>query len=347
MESSYIVSAHPGRTDSNGGHYCRTNCEKWGYEYGEYHYHNGSNPSSNITSDNAETEIPTDTETSQEDLEEIYDQLAKEGYEVGYQDGYNQRSYKDFHEEKYSVLSNAEYSWYKKGYNEGFRVGKERKDAEVSKQQEEEFNRGKEAGTDKAHNDFKNGNIQINSSSNNDKTDSWNEGFSQAYEKTVANLKLTDEAYREGYTQGEIQQTLRIDDSYLNNSDASKAFKNGFQKAKKHEYKQKGFQQALTLGRDTLPSRINKIYVSSFKKGYKEGNKEITSLKDKAYAAGKSGDQFIVPDEYQTKNVEKVTQATYRKGQVERKKSYQTNIIIGLFIITIIAGFLFYRRSRK
>lgn len=37
------ANAHPGRTDSNGGHTCWTNCEKWGYEYGEYHYHNGGN----------------------------------------------------------------------------------------------------------------------------------------------------------------------------------------------------------------------------------------------------------------------------------------------------------------
>ncbi|OKP84346.1 competence protein [Paenibacillus helianthi] len=36
-----IANAHPGRTDSNGGHYCRTNCAKWGLENGEYYYHNG------------------------------------------------------------------------------------------------------------------------------------------------------------------------------------------------------------------------------------------------------------------------------------------------------------------
>jgi competence protein ComEC len=36
-----IASAHPGRTDSKGGHYCRTNCAKWGLKTGEYHYHNG------------------------------------------------------------------------------------------------------------------------------------------------------------------------------------------------------------------------------------------------------------------------------------------------------------------
>jgi len=32
--------AHPGRTDFNGGHTCRTNCEKWGLKYDEYHFHN-------------------------------------------------------------------------------------------------------------------------------------------------------------------------------------------------------------------------------------------------------------------------------------------------------------------
>ncbi|NKI22100.1 copper amine oxidase N-terminal domain-containing protein [Paenibacillus dendritiformis] len=42
--------AHPGRTDKYGGHTCRTNCEKWGLEYGEYHYHNGSSRSSRASS---------------------------------------------------------------------------------------------------------------------------------------------------------------------------------------------------------------------------------------------------------------------------------------------------------
>lgn len=37
--------AHPGNTDANGGHYCWTNCEKWGLSYGEYHYPNGGGSS--------------------------------------------------------------------------------------------------------------------------------------------------------------------------------------------------------------------------------------------------------------------------------------------------------------
>ena len=38
------------RTDANGGHTCRTNCEKWGLQYGEYHYHNKPASSSGATS---------------------------------------------------------------------------------------------------------------------------------------------------------------------------------------------------------------------------------------------------------------------------------------------------------
>jgi hypothetical protein len=41
-----IAEAHPGRTDGSGGHTCRTNCESWGLEYGEYHYHGGGGSSS-------------------------------------------------------------------------------------------------------------------------------------------------------------------------------------------------------------------------------------------------------------------------------------------------------------
>jgi hypothetical protein len=35
------VHAHPGRTDGNGGHTCRTNCASWGLATGEYHTHGG------------------------------------------------------------------------------------------------------------------------------------------------------------------------------------------------------------------------------------------------------------------------------------------------------------------
>lgn len=37
-----VVYAHPGRTNSSGCHYCKTNCSSWGLDDGEYHCHNGN-----------------------------------------------------------------------------------------------------------------------------------------------------------------------------------------------------------------------------------------------------------------------------------------------------------------
>ncbi|GGG13896.1 hypothetical protein GCM10010912_67890 [Paenibacillus albidus] len=54
-----IANAHPGRTDSNGGHYCRTNCAKWGLENGEYHYHNGGGSTTTTPATPKPTAKPT------------------------------------------------------------------------------------------------------------------------------------------------------------------------------------------------------------------------------------------------------------------------------------------------
>ena len=40
VASAAPAFAHPGNTDSSGGHTCRTNCASWGYTTGAYHYHN-------------------------------------------------------------------------------------------------------------------------------------------------------------------------------------------------------------------------------------------------------------------------------------------------------------------
>jgi competence protein ComEC len=50
LGSTAMVSAHPGQTDANGGHTCRTNCAKWGLSDGEYHYHGGKSSSSSSSS---------------------------------------------------------------------------------------------------------------------------------------------------------------------------------------------------------------------------------------------------------------------------------------------------------
>src|SRR5659263_345228 len=57
------VSAHPGKLDKNGGHTCKTNCEKWGLKDGEYHYHNRPIPASAPTPEPTLKSTPTPTPT--------------------------------------------------------------------------------------------------------------------------------------------------------------------------------------------------------------------------------------------------------------------------------------------
>lgn len=66
------VNAHSGGTDSSGGHHCWTNCEDYGYEYGEYHFHN-QEPEVNNTEQVIESTESQDNE-----------------YENGYEWGYNE-----------------------------------------------------------------------------------------------------------------------------------------------------------------------------------------------------------------------------------------------------------------
>jgi len=46
--SATSVNAHPGNTASDGCHYCRTNCDKWGVPWNERHCHGGT-PNTNST----------------------------------------------------------------------------------------------------------------------------------------------------------------------------------------------------------------------------------------------------------------------------------------------------------
>lgn len=69
------VEAHPGRTDANGCHYCRTNCAKWGLSDGQYHCHNGGGSSSgSSSSSNAYNSINSYGSTTPSNSSELYSQ---------------------------------------------------------------------------------------------------------------------------------------------------------------------------------------------------------------------------------------------------------------------------------
>lgn len=53
--------AHPGNTASDGCHYCRTNCARWGYTYGTRHSHGGNTCNCNAPVDPLYCRPPTPT----------------------------------------------------------------------------------------------------------------------------------------------------------------------------------------------------------------------------------------------------------------------------------------------
>lgn len=53
--------AHPGNTASDGCHYCRTNCSKWGVPYDERHCHGGGSVPAPVQDPPAATVAPIST----------------------------------------------------------------------------------------------------------------------------------------------------------------------------------------------------------------------------------------------------------------------------------------------
>ncbi|RFB14713.1 YHYH domain-containing protein [Bacillus sp. HNG] len=84
-----VAFGHPGNTDSNGGHTCKTNCAEWGLYYGEYHYH----------------------DDNYYDAQAEYDEGYDKGYEIAY---------------RYTSECTEEYEWWWEGtqdYGDGFEDG--------------------------------------------------------------------------------------------------------------------------------------------------------------------------------------------------------------------------------
>lgn len=96
-----LATAHPGNTDSSGGHTCRTNCtEKWGLSYGEYHFHNGGEPVYN----------------AQVERDNGYNVGYKKGYALGLEKAYDQSI-------EYSYPNHDYKEGWEDGFDEGFHAG--------------------------------------------------------------------------------------------------------------------------------------------------------------------------------------------------------------------------------
>lgn len=120
--------AHPGNTDANGGHYCWTNCEQWGFTYGEYHLHN---PKTNIT--------PV------EKIDQNIPHTYKEGYDEAYSFWY-ETALSDLKNNQAKGW-NATWTDYNSNYSDGYREGFNKAIEDANKDfKDYQFDRGVEDG---------------------------------------------------------------------------------------------------------------------------------------------------------------------------------------------------------
>ncbi|MFD1708008.1 hypothetical protein ACFSCZ_14885 [Siminovitchia sediminis] len=175
----------------------------------------------------------------QEEWEAHAKQLYNDGYQKGVSDGRNGSPYVDFHDAAFQRYSSAEYSWYKKGYDDGYNEGKQ-KSADVQKAKEEEArqnerNAGSNAGYQQAMADFENDEtLTDNPSGDSSKSKHWNEGYKSGYQKARDVIQLSEKAKEEGYQQGLKQEEINIPSTYINADLTKKAFEDGFKKGKRN-----------------------------------------------------------------------------------------------------------------
>lgn len=233
--------AHPGRTDANGGHTCRTNCEKWGLQYGEYHYHNKPASSSGATSP-----APSQNNNGAVEAEK---QRAAEAQ--------------------------------RKAEEERQRVAEEQRKAEEARKQEEakrqvDMEKGQLEGEKNGETDFKAGknDVQVHLAG---KSDTYKQAFTTAYTTTWSLEEQKKTHFEKGKEQGLAQETM--DDSQIT-PDFKQIFAEGFQVGNKErtekiekEQAELGEKAGKELAEKNPGNNEKDVYVKSYETAYEKGYK--------------------------------------------------------------------------
>lgn len=306
--------AHPGRTDANGGHTCRTNCEKWGLEYGEYHYHNGGSSSGGGggTSNNTPSQAPNDNQQKFEEQrkqEELARQKAAEAEEerkkaekekqLGKEEG-AAKAAEDFEEQENDPDKHliGKSSHYVDGFKESYvAVWNEKKD------QKNYYQKGYKQGLDQEK-------INLDDVPKN-RLSYFEEGFDAGNAERVEKIKK--EQYKIGKKHG-----LKKEKEEPGNTDREayvKAYQKGYKAGLKKTIIKEGKKSAKTNYNVKVPKEYkdNKNYSKWYKQGFKSNKKAAEVRK----AGFKKGKKFFstsrVPKEY--KKYEELYKEAYKKGK--------------------------------
>lgn len=272
------VDAHPGKTDSNGGHTCRTNCEKYGLDYGEYHTHNSGGSSSTTESNSSNSSTPK-TQSNDKDCADFssYDEVVEYWNSKGYSATYDpERLDGGGNTVDDGIPCEAPSGYdYTKINNSEQQIAAKAATQEKSKGESEGYKIGLEAGyNDKSFSDSITG------------TDAYVEGYKLGYKKgwDEGNKKLQDEkkkAETAGYELGKKQDQLTVPKEYSQNNLVKTSFEKGFEsgvterdEVKKSEFSQVGYEDGKKNTYNT-PKDVKEIYVTAYEEGYQKGQKEL------------------------------------------------------------------------
>lgn len=383
-----LVSAHPGRTDSNGGHTCRTNCtERWGLQYGEYHYHNGGSGGSGGSSSFKPSYNP------KVERDKGYNVGYKKGYELGYRKGYNETV-------DYSYKTDEYKEGWEQGFDEGFDAGIAQ--IELEEKQKEEKEKGNKDGLSDGEKAFNLGKTKEEYIKTNFDSDFYKEGyvsgFTVGWETSREKKKYYDLGFELGYKQDNL-----VLDTNTKSKELLDEFEKGFNEGVKKRdnevtetLQKQGYEDGLALNTNKPSNTTKQIYINAYTEGYEKGRnfmkKEVTSfghtfafqsinliipeeykgnkelenwfsegfnsnelakeIKEVAFENGKKvfGKSDEVPEEY--KEGAKIYQIRYEEGvkKGEERKETMQNAIIGVGVLAGISGggyAAFKRRKKK
>jgi hypothetical protein len=238
--------AHPGATDSMGGHTCKKDCGKWGLEIGEYHYHDkeSSRTTYNILSQN----LPH----ADIDTEEKMHRAKNAGHELGY-------SLADL------VFPSGLYTdeTVKKEFESQYRAGFEKR---MKEERDKHKELGNKDGFDMSEPATESLDINF--------VDAYKEGYEEGRSKRKK--ETLEEGYQSAFTNVEYQETEAHDDQQLANW-----YKEGFESNEiAMQIKKEAFENGLRNSRNAISEEFQvnpqsiALYDSSFQRGQEMRNKK-------------------------------------------------------------------------
>lgn len=317
---SLNAEAHPGRTDSSGGHNCTAKSVAKGL-CTEYHFHNGGSTPAPETS-------PSTTPKVQEP---VYDPKVyyDNGYEAGYSKGIEQ-GYKAGDDSVKSPDSNDDYvEGWDSGFDTGYAEGLEKKEAEekVAKEKVDGAAKGKVDGkvafdAGKAIDAFTHA---ANSS------EAYIKAYNETFKISWETAKVAEACFKEGYNQGLKQDELvvsKICEEESLRTEFEKGYEKGVEERDAKEI-EKLTKQGEVAGYEVVelvvPKEANKpSYEAAFEKGHQQGmKKREEEVESEGYDSAFKQIEFV--NEVYTDN--EVLSAWYKEGYESNEiaKEIKTN----------------------